>query len=124
MSLADELNKLDGLRTRGVISDAEFNQAKQRLIDGSGQAPAGGPRMAVPPAMAAVNSFRRSTADKWIGGVCGGLAQATGLESWAWRLIVALLFFAGGTGLVLYLLLWLFVPTDDTPVLPPGAGQP
>ena len=35
----------------------------------------------------AVNRFRRSEADKWIGGVCGGLGRSTGIESWAWRLL-------------------------------------
>ena len=118
MSLADELNKLDGLRTRGVISDAEFNQAKQRLIEGTGSAGSAGSQAPMPPVMNAINAFRRSTSDKWIGGVCGGLALATGLETWAWRLIAALLALAGGTGLVLYLLLWLLVPTDDQPAAP------
>ena len=48
----------------------------------------------------------------WIGGVCGGLARATGIESWVWRLIFAVLFLFGGTGLLLYILLWIFVPTE------------
>ncbi len=107
MSLADELGKLDELRARGVLSDDEFARAKQRLLDAAAR-----PAPPVPPAMAVINAFRRSASDRWIGGVCGGLAQATGLDSWAWRLIVALLFFAGGTGLILYLLLWIFVPTE------------
>ena len=34
MSLADELHKLDELRTRGVLSDDEFQRAKQRMLDG------------------------------------------------------------------------------------------
>ncbi len=106
MSLADELSKLDELRSRGVLSDSEFAAAKQRLLN----APA--TPATVGPLMAAINRFRRSATDRWLGGVCGGLAQATGLESWAWRLIFALLFFAGGTGLILYLLLAIFVPSE------------
>ena len=110
MSLADELHKLAELRTRGVLSDEEFQRAKQRLLDG-GAASAAGASSAVP-ALAAVNSFRRSATDKWLGGVCGGLAAVTGVESWAWRLIVTLLALLGGTGLLLYILLWIFVPTE------------
>ena len=109
MSLADELNKLDDLRSRAVLSDAEFQRAKQRLLDGP-PAPATPPP--APAALAAVNRLRRSTTDKWIGGVCGGLAQATGVESWLWRLILTVLLLFGGTGLILYVLLWIFVPAE------------
>jgi multidrug resistance efflux pump len=31
-STADELNKLADLRTRGVISDAEFDRAKEMIL--------------------------------------------------------------------------------------------
>ena len=114
MSLADELHKLDELRTRGVLTDEEFQRAKQRLLDGSAASSgtAAGAASGTPPALAAVNSFRRSATDKWLGGVCGGLAAATGVESWVWRLIVTVLALFGGTGLVLYILLWIFVPTE------------
>jgi phage shock protein PspC (stress-responsive transcriptional regulator) len=102
MSLADELHKLDELRSRGVLSDAEFGRAKQRLLDGPGTSTAA----------AVVNRFRRSSSDRWIGGVCGGLAVATGVESWVWRLVLTVLLLFGGTGLILYLLLWIFVPAE------------
>ncbi len=63
MSLADELARLDELRAKGVLTDEEFQRAKSRLLGSAG--PAG----STPDA---VNRFRRSEADKWIGGVCGG----------------------------------------------------
>jgi phage shock protein PspC (stress-responsive transcriptional regulator) len=44
--------------------------------------------------------------------VCGGLGRATGVASWVWRLLFALLFIFAGAGLLVYLLLWLFVPSD------------
>lgn len=40
MSLVDELTKLEDLRRRGVLSDTEFNTAKQRLLNGPGTIPA------------------------------------------------------------------------------------
>ena len=107
MSLTDELNKLEDLRARGVLSEAEFQRAKQRLLDGPPW-----PSSAPSPAVAAVNSLRRSSTDRWIGGVCGGLAVATGVESWLWRLILTVLLLFGGTGLILYVLLWIFVPAE------------
>ena len=106
MSLADELNKLEDLRARGVLSDAEFGRAKQRWLDGPAVSPP------VPPVLAAVNRFRRSSSDRWIGGVCGGLAVATGIESWVWRLIFTVLLLFGGSGLIIYLMLWSFVPAE------------
>ena len=106
MSLAEELHRLDELRSRGVLSEPEFQRAKQRLLDATPGA--GSPA----PGVAAINAFRRSATDKWIGGVCGGLARLSGLDSWAWRLILAVLFLFGGLGGLLYLLLWIFVPAE------------
>ena len=107
MSIADELTKLDALRASGALSDAEFQRAKQHLLDG---------HPSPPPGFATVNALRRSSADRWIGGVCGGLGAATGVESWLWRLIFAVLLLFGGSGLFVYLMLWIFVPADQ-----PGA---
>ena len=107
MSLAEELHRLDELRARGVLSDAEFQRAKQRLLDGPPAPPAG-----QAPAVSVINSFRRSLTDKWIGGVCGGLAGLTGIDSWAWRLILTVLLLFGGAGGLLYILLWIFVPAE------------
>jgi phage shock protein PspC (stress-responsive transcriptional regulator) len=104
MSIADELARLDELRGRGAITDDEFQRAKARLL-GAGTEGAGSPADAV-------NRFRRSATDKWIGGVCGGLGRATGVESWAWRLLFTVLLLFGGAGAFVYLLLWIFVPSD------------
>ncbi len=104
MALSDELNKLDDLRQRGVLTDAEFAQAKARTLDGLPPS--------ADPVLAAVNGLRRSRSDSWIAGVCGGVARSTGLESWVCRLIVVALFFCGGVGLLLYVLLWIFVPME------------
>lgn len=100
MSLADEISKLEELRSRGTLSDAEFEQAKARVLNPS----------PLEPALAGINNFRRSRADRWIGGVCGGLAASTGLAAWIWRTLFALLTLAGGTGVLIYLVLWIFVP--------------
>ncbi|MEY8876604.1 MAG: PspC domain-containing protein [Leptothrix sp. (in: b-proteobacteria)] len=106
MSLADELAKLDALRERGVLSAHEFDAAKRRLLgDALGGSPA---------------PFRRERDDRWIAGVCGGLARLTGAESWVWRLAFAFLFLFAGTGVLLYLLLWVFVPQAPDAVSGPG----
>jgi phage shock protein PspC (stress-responsive transcriptional regulator) len=54
-------------------------------------------------------SLRLNKEKNVIGGVCAGLADSTGMETWAWRLLFTLAFFFG-PGLLIYLLMWIFVP--------------
>lgn len=119
MTLSDELGKLGELRASGALTEEEFTRAKDRLLNGSGAGAgagvgvgAGAGVRAQDPAVSAVNSFRRSRTDRVLGGVCGGMARATGVESWVWRLIFAVLFIFAGAGLLAYVLLWIFVPSE------------
>ena len=57
--------------------------------------------------------LRRSRDDKVIGGVAGGLAQYSGIDALLWRVGFVALAVAGGTGLLVYLLLWLLMPADS-----------
>ena len=109
MNDAEELNKLADLHARGVLSDDEFAKAKARLLAGHA---APGYGNAPSPNVSAVNGLRRARVDRWIGGVCGGVARATGLDSWVWRLIFTVLFLAFGSGILVYILLWIFVPEE------------
>lgn len=106
MSLSEEIGKLGELHQRGVMSDEEFARAKARVIDAGGER---GPNATV----AAVNGLRRSRDNRWLGGVCGGLGQITGFAAWAWRALFALLVLCAGTGVLVYLLLWILVPEDE-----------
>lgn len=111
MTLSDELSKLAELRANGTLSEEEFRRAKEHLL-GSSDIPGPGMGAGVQPAVPAINSLRRSRTDRWFGGVCGGIGRATGVESWVWRLVFTALFICGGFGLLVYLLLWLFVPSE------------
>ena len=106
MALADELGKLSELRANGHLTEEEFSRAKERLLQ-TGQT-----RPQEDPLATAVNTFRRSRTDRWFGGVCGGIARSTGVEAWIWRLLFTVLFICAGMGLLLYLLLWIFVPSE------------
>ena len=105
MAITDELSKLGELHQRGVLTDEEFARAKARLL-GTGDP------VTVGPVVSAINAFRRSKTDRWIAGVCGGLARSSGLASWAWRLLFAFLLLCWGAGLLFYILLWIFVPAE------------
>jgi phage shock protein PspC (stress-responsive transcriptional regulator) len=53
--------------------------------------------------------LRRSTTNRLLGGVCGGLAEYTGVEALLWRIgFVALALV--GAGILVYPLLWILVP--------------
>jgi phage shock protein C len=113
MSDALEFERLAELHRQGVLNDDEFGRAKARVL-GAGATTATPPNSPPnsPPIANALNSLRRSRSDRWIGGVCGGIAQLTGLAAWVWRIVFTVLLCAGGGSLVLYLLLWLFVPEE------------
>lgn len=106
MTLAEDLQRLADLHARGALSDDEFRRAKARLL--SVPADSGFSTM-----QAAVNGLRRSRSDRWLGGVCGGIAVSTGLAAWVWRLLFVLLLSCAGTGLIVYALAWLLLPLDD-----------
>lgn len=53
----------------------------------------------------------RSRSNRWLAGVCGGIADFTGLGPFKVRLAFAL-FGIVGVGEVVYLILWLIVPKE------------
>ncbi len=54
----------------------------------------------------------RSRSESMIAGVCGGLAKYFSMDPTIMRLIFVLLFFLGGNGLLIYLILWIVVPLE------------
>ena len=107
MSISEELEKLQSLRDRGVISEQEFVQAKARVLDNAPPPPpTGGTR-------SFLQQLSRSRSDRFIGGVCGGLGRHTDLPSWAWRVMFSLTLLYFGAGLLIYLLLWLLLPLES-----------
>jgi phage shock protein PspC (stress-responsive transcriptional regulator) len=57
--------------------------------------------------------LRRSRSDRWIAGVCGGLAEYFGLSAAVYRVLFVALAFAGGTGILLYVAVALVMPAAD-----------
>lgn len=57
----------------------------------------------------------RSSSDVLLGGVCGGLGQYFGIDPTLVRLIFVLLTLAGGSGVLIYFILWIVIPRDDMP---------
>jgi phage shock protein PspC (stress-responsive transcriptional regulator) len=64
--------------------------------------------------------LRRSRTDKILGGVNGGLAEYTGIDALLWRVGFVALTLVAGTGVIVYLLLWVLMPSGP----PAAAGAP
>ena len=119
MNVSEEIKRLHELHLAGALSDAEFAQAKAKLLSNinldkpdstSGAAAGSGPANDL---VQEFNRLRRSRTDRWLGGVCGGLGRASGMEAWIWRLVFVLFTLTFGFGVAIYLLLWIFVPDEE-----------
>ena len=56
----------------------------------------------------------RSTTDKMIAGVCGGIAEYFKIDPTIVRVIAVILLIAGSAGFWAYLILWIVVPKNPT----------
>ena len=114
MSISEEVKRLHELHQAGALSDAEFEQAKAKALGGASGSNAGGAGSgsASGDFVGEMNRLRRSRSDRWLGGVCGGLGRVSGLESWVWRLVFVLFTLSFGFGLLIYVLMWIFVPEE------------
>jgi phage shock protein PspC (stress-responsive transcriptional regulator) len=129
MSVSDELERLNALFLKGALSSDEYAQAKARVLGQSaadatlgasasagtsaGSAGAGsGASAGATHGTGFLRRLARSSSDRVLGGVCGGLGAHTGLPSWAWRVMFCVTAIYFGIGILFYVLMWIFVPQD------------
>jgi phage shock protein C len=62
--------------------------------------------------MATTRKLYRSKTNRQLGGVCGGLAEYFNLDATLIRVLFVVLAVLGGSGIVLYLALWIIVPKE------------
>jgi phage shock protein C len=60
--------------------------------------------------MDAGRKLYRSTSNRQVAGVCGGLAEYFNLDPTLIRVLFVVLAVLGGSGIILYLALWIIVP--------------
>ena len=111
MALPDELEQLKALHERGALTDEEFALAKKRLLEATPHDVHSTAKTRCEPE-STLSRLHRSPTDRWFGGVCGGLHQLTGTPAWSWRILFVLTAFLQGLGLLMYILLWIFVPVQ------------
>jgi phage shock protein C len=63
-------------------------------------------------AMAETRKLYRSRSNRQVAGVCGGLAQYFNLDVTLIRILFVVLAVLGGSGLVIYLAMWIIVPNE------------
>lgn len=69
--------------------------------------------MTPPPSAPAPKRLVRSREDRWVAGVCGGVANYLGVDSNLVRLVVVLgTIFGFGSLLVAYVVAWILMPED------------
>lgn len=66
-----------------------------------------------PPPAPTVRKFRRSRTDRTLAGVCGGLAESLAMDPVIIRVLMVVLTFFGGAGVIVYGACWLLMPEDD-----------
>ncbi len=120
--ISDEIRRLHELHQAGALTTDEFERAKAKVLanaspnervslnkEGTGTGFDARPT----PGVSHFQSLRRSRVDRWLGGVCGGLAGTLGMEAWVWRLLFAVLtILTSGFGALVYILMWIFVPEE------------
>ncbi|MBN2570358.1 MAG: PspC domain-containing protein [Deltaproteobacteria bacterium] len=61
-----------------------------------------------------LRALKKSARDKKIAGVCGGFGEYTPIPSWLWRVMFVSSLFLGGIGLIVYIILWICMPSAET----------
>jgi phage shock protein C len=62
--------------------------------------------------MAATRKLYRSKTNRQLAGVCGGLAEHFNLDATLIRVLFVVLAVLGGSGLVLYVAMWIIIPNE------------
>ena len=119
--ISDEIRRLHELHQAGALTTEEFERAKAKVLAGASpdervnlNKNGSGYGFNTRNGAGDFSSLRRSRTDRWLGGVCGGLAGTLGLDAWIWRLLFAVFtILTSGFGALVYLLMWIFVPEEQ-----------
>jgi phage shock protein C len=103
-----------------------MNESGSPEPDPSPSEQAGSEAAVPPPPLERPGSKRltRSRDDRVIAGVCGGVGEYLGVDAVLVRIAALLLVFAGGAGLVLYVIGWIAMPEAPDVAEPRGEPAP
>ncbi|MDX6276292.1 MAG: hypothetical protein QOJ72_420, partial [Nocardioidaceae bacterium] len=66
-----------------------------------------------PQRLRTIMDTKRSSDDRLLAGVCAGTARYLNIDPVIVRIVIAVLTFVGGAGVILYAAAWLLLPSDD-----------
>jgi phage shock protein C len=98
-----------------MASMSDFNGMPRATdsVSGDQDAPASaGGKSAGPGGPPAGKRLERRIANRWVAGVCAGLADYTGVDATLIRVVFAVLTFFGGLGPIAYVLGWALIPEE------------
>lgn len=101
----DDVQQMIGVMGRPEQLEEETGTEAQDKNDAFGQS-----QSAVPPPSS--KRLMRDENDKVLGGVCSGIAAYWGIDPVIIRIITFLLICAWGTGLIVYIILWIVLPSS------------
>jgi phage shock protein PspC (stress-responsive transcriptional regulator) len=91
--------------------DGDMNETLNDPGQATGPAPQSPPQPT--PSHQDLDRLRRSTSNRYVAGVAGGLGRHFNIDPTIIRVLLVVLTFFGGAGLLVYGACWLFVPEDD-----------
>jgi len=110
----DDVNTI--ITSMGRPEEFEGEEAPQPEAAAAGQQAGTGPNWQNAATGDEPRRLYRADNDKILGGVCGGLASYLRLDPAIVRIIFVLITFGWGAGFLLYLILWIVLPTRSLPV--------
>lgn len=60
-----------------------------------------------------VKRLQRSLQNRWIAGVCGGIGEYLDVDPLIIRLLLLILLFVGGSGIIIYIVAWIMMPLNS-----------
>lgn len=107
------LNENGGAHTSGTGAGAEAGASQQQQSSSSQQSQSTGGAGSYSSPGAGRGRLFRNADDKIIAGVCSGLANYFHIDPVIMRIIFAVLLFTGGSGFLIYIILWVAVPSQS-----------
>ena len=109
----DDVNKIIASMGRPEDFEDEEGKVKSQLGGEEQKQNTGGSNYEYSSAIPPRGRLYRDETDKILGGVCSGLANYLRVDPTIVRLVFALISFGAGTGILLYILLWVILPSKS-----------
>lgn len=101
------------INSMGRVEDFEKTDAEEKASSASGQTSENYTQTQAQPTRGKGRLYRDGS-DKFLGGVCAGIANYMNVDPAIVRLLFAIITFGGfGTGIIIYLALWIILPVKD-----------